>query len=100
MTAPSRQDPPRRNGNSRDPIWNLEPQPPQWALDAGLPYPEIGEPLGEYCHRIGVPYWKLVEGLDARATVNVHIRLVNMIAEACPDAWRAHVQEFVKAHRR
>jgi hypothetical protein len=89
------------NGNVRDPIWNLEPQPPQWALDAGLPYPERGEVLGDYCGRIGVSYWKLVEGLDdPRAGVNVHIRLVNMIADACPDAWWAHVEEFVTAYRR
>lgn len=89
------------NGNHRDPVWNLEPQPPQWALDAGLPYPEINEPLGEYCERIGISYWKLIEGLyHPRAAANVHIRMANMIADACPDAWRAHVDEFVKAHLR
>ena len=90
----------KKNGNHHDHVWNLEPHPPQWALDAGLPHPEIGEVLGEYCVRIGLPYWRLVEGLDERASVNVHIRLVNMIAETCPDAWRAHVNEFVKAYRR
>jgi hypothetical protein len=90
-----------KNGNGRDPIWNLEPQPPQWALDAGLPYPEKDEVLGDYCGRIGISYWKLVEGIyDRRASANVHIRLANMIADACPDAWRAHVEEFVKAYRR
>ena len=89
------------NGHALDPVWNLEPQPPQWALDAGLPYPEINEPLGAYCQRIGINYYELVNGLDdPRAGVNVHIRLVNMVADACPDAWRAHVAEFVKAHRR
>lgn len=90
-----------KNGNGRDPIWNLEPQPPQWALDAGLPYPALSEPLGEYVARIGLSYWELIEGLyDPRASANVHIRLANMIADACPDAWRAHVSEFVKAYRR
>jgi hypothetical protein len=89
------------NGNSRDPIWNLEPNPPQWALDAGLPYPEQDEVLGDYCERIGLSYWRLIEGLDRRcATANVHIRLVNMIAESCPEAWREHVDEFVKTYRR
>ena len=89
------------NGKTRDPVWNLSPNPPQWALDAGLPHPTVGEALGDYCIRIGVPYYKLIEGLDdPRMAGNVHIRLVNLIAEACPDAWRAHVQEFVDASRR
>ena len=89
------------NGKHRDPVWNLEPNPPQWALDAGLPYPYLGEVLGDYCARIGVGYYTLVDGLtDPRAAANVHIRLANRIAEVCPDAWRAHVTEWVNAHRR
>jgi hypothetical protein len=87
------------NGNAYDPIWNLKPQPPQWALDAGLPAPDNGEVLGEYVTRIGLDYWKLVEGLDTRAAVNAHIRLVNMLADACPDAWQAHLREWVQARR-
>lgn len=84
--------------NGHDPVWNLEPRPPGWALDAGLPAPDPGEVLGEYCVRLGLDYRKLTDGLDARAAVNAHIRFVNMIADACPDVWQQHLEWFVAQH--
>jgi hypothetical protein len=90
----------KSNGRRRDPIWNLKPEPPQWALDAGLPAPVNGEVLGEYVERIGLPYWRLVYGLTPRTAVNAHIRLVNMIADSCPDVWRRHLHEWTAERRR
>jgi hypothetical protein len=78
-----------------DPFWTIEPQPPQWALDAGLPAPDPGEGIGDYCVRLGLPFNELVSGLSCRADVNIHIRFTNMIADRCPDVWRQHVQAWI-----
>ena len=88
-----------KNGRHPDPFWHIKPQPPQWALDAGLPPPEPREGIGDYCNRLGIPYQQLVGDLSVRAAVNVHIRFANMIADRCPDIWRRHVEQWIEDAR-
>jgi len=83
-----------------DPLWNIKPQPPQWAMDAGVPPPRALEGIGAYCERLGLPYTKLVEGLGEITAVNVHIRFANMLADENPGVWRQHVADWIAHARR
>ena len=78
---------------------DVKPNPPQWALQAGLPGPTETETLHDYCRRLGIDYLKLTAGLEPRTITNVHIRLVNVLAERCPDVWHKHLDEFVGKHK-
>lgn len=76
----------------------LTPKPPQWALDAGLPGPELGEDYCAYVSRLGLDCSELLEGLTTKTAVVAHIRLAQKLADGAPDVWNAHVDAFVRAH--
>ena len=81
-----------------DGISHLEPKVPYWALNAGCPAPAVGEGIREYCDRIGVDYFSLIDGLTRRTAPVVHMRLADALIKHCPQAWDAHLKEFVRAH--
>lgn len=81
-----------------DGIAHLEPKVPHWALNAGCPYPAVGEGIREYCDRIGLSYADLIVDLTPRTGPVVHMRLAEALIERCPRAWQAHLTEFVRAH--
>jgi hypothetical protein len=79
-----------------DQLPDFEPCPPGWALDAGLPEPDENETFRDYVNRLGFSYHDLTRDLTWRTHCVAHVRLANAIADACPDAWRRHLDEFVK----
>ena len=83
-----------------DPIGNIEPHVPEWAIDGGCPPPETGETYRAYVERIGLDFHQLTADLTRRTAPVAHTRLMHALADKYPEAWQQQVQEFVKAHAR
>jgi hypothetical protein len=76
----------------------MKPEPPAWALDAGLPAPTPGEDFNAYCQRLGIDPAPLVDGLDARTECIANLRLADRLQRDLPRAWQAHIDARVAEH--
>lgn len=76
----------------------IEPKPPIWAIDRGLPEPEEGEDLATYARRLEIDPLDLFIDLTPRTVELAHVRFVHKIAEKYPEWWQEHVNEYVKAY--
>jgi len=70
--------------------FELRPNPPQWALDAGLPAPRDGETYCAYVERLGLDCDELMVELTERTLPLANSRLAAAIARACPDTFDAY----------
>lgn len=73
---------------------DLKPNPPRWALAAGLPRPRKYESFRHYVGRLGLDADLLLEGLDDRTAVLANIRLASRLQIELPHEFDLHVQEL------
>lgn len=69
------------------------PQPPLWALEAGLPRPEDREEFDDYWLRVGFTSEELDEihdGLE-RVPELAHVRVATLLQQRCPETFRHYV---------
>jgi hypothetical protein len=83
---------------------SLRPQPPAWALEAGLPAPLEGENFVRYVTRLGLDSGYFFEELTAQTAELANLRLGSYLIDAMPDAFREHVHalslRYLSDHRR
>ena len=75
----------------------LEPSPPQWALDAGLPPPVAGEAFCAYVERLGLDCDSLLEDLTVQTLPCANSRLAALLTRELPGAFWAHVEKRKRA---
>ena len=81
------------------PYWDkLRPQPPAWALEAGLPTPLEGENFVRYVTRLGLDSSYFFEDLTAQTAELANLRLGSYLIDAMPDAFREHVHALTLTH--
>lgn len=73
------------------------PEPPAWALEAGLPAPTEGETFVAYCIRLGIDPAPLVDDLDERTECIANMRLAHRLRLDLPRAWQAHIEAWLAA---
>jgi hypothetical protein len=71
----------------------LSPEPPQWALDAGLPPPVGGESFCAYVERLGLDCDSLLVELTSRTLPLANSRLAALLTRELPEAFWAHVEK-------
>ena len=77
----------------------LAPQPPQWALAAGLPEPEDGEGFARYVTRLGLDADWFFEDLTEQTAELAHLRLGSyLLAVHMPEVFQEHVHTLTLAH--
>ena len=69
----------------------LLPEPPQWALDAGIPYPLVGEGFTAYVTRLGLDSEALLEELNERTMCLANLRLATALQRSLPHYFDQHV---------
>lgn len=74
-------------------LQDLPPDPPAWALSAGLPAPRGGENFVVYVERLGLEPDDLLDGLDDRTAPLANIRLASRLLEAMPGAFNRYFRE-------
>ena len=75
----------------------VHPDPPAWAVEAGIPAPWNGETFVRYCVRIGIPLAvaeDMLDGLTERTAPCANDRLGTYLMRQCPDAFWAHVERL------
>ena len=77
---------------------DLRPEPPEWALDAGLPKPEKGEGFFEYVTRLGLDPGPLLIDLNDRTMCMANLRLAHALKCAMPHVWDLHVDKVASWH--
>jgi hypothetical protein len=79
--------------------WNsLRPQPPAWALEAGLPAPQEDENFVRYVTRLGLDSSYFFEELTAQTVELANLRLGSYLIDAMPEVFHAHVRALKLAH--
>lgn len=78
----------------------LRPEPPEWALTAGLPGPLQGEGFSDYSKRIGIDPEPLLEGLNEVTLCLANLRLATALQREMPSYFNEHVKALVTKHRR
>jgi hypothetical protein len=76
----------------------VKPEPPAWALDAGLPNPTVDEEFAAYCVRLGIDPVPLIDGLTEQTLCIANSRLANHLQREMPRVWQAHINERVAEH--
>jgi hypothetical protein len=69
------------------------PIPPDWAVEAGIPYPDPRESFMDYCERLGIDGYRLLYGLEPRTAELANIRLATAIKIKAPLAFLTHWRE-------
>lgn len=67
--------------------YGLRPEPPQWALAAGLPEPKKKEGFTEYVTRLGLDAEELLIDLTEQTSPLANGRLAATIRKTMPDAY-------------
>lgn len=67
--------------------FGLRPEPPQWALAAGLPRPTEDESFTDYVTRLGLDAEELFVGLTEQTSPLANGRLAQTIRMTMPEAW-------------
>jgi hypothetical protein len=75
------------------------PDPPEWALAAGLPAPTAKEDFPAYVTRLGLDLDVLTEDLDERAVDMLNVRLASALILAAPEYFRHYLDERRAAAR-
>lgn len=75
------------------------PEPPLWAIRAGLPEPLDGEDFCAYVSRLGLDPEPLLVELTPRTATIANIRLGSLLIDEMPAAFGAYVGEW-SAHIR
>lgn len=70
-----------------------KPEPPAWALEAGLPAPLMGEGFQEYVSRIGLDFQDMTIDLDERTAEFANLRLASALQVACPASFKKHLKD-------
>jgi len=70
------------------------PEPPLWALEAGLPEPLDGESFCAYVCRLGLDPEPLLVELTPRTATIANIRLSSTLMDEMPEAFGAYVGEW------
>jgi hypothetical protein len=76
----------------------MKPEPPAWALEAGLPAPTADEDFDAYCIRLGFDPESFHADLTERTMVIANRRLAHRLRLDMPRAWQAHIDAVVAAH--
>lgn len=71
--------------------YGLQPDPPQWALAAGLPEPESGETFSEYVLRLGLSPDSLLDGLTEQTVCLANGRLATALQRSMPQSFDLYV---------
>jgi hypothetical protein len=79
------------------PSFNARPEPPLWAVYAGLPEPRDDEGYVEYLNRIGLDPVELLVDLTDRTACLANIRLESKLMRSMPEAYQRHVNAFVRS---
>lgn len=72
---------------------DIRPEPPQWALDAGLPGPFEGESFAAYCTRLGLEPGEFLIDLTDRTSCFANLRLAGRLARDMPEQWSEYVHK-------
>lgn len=78
--------------------FGVVPEPPQWALDAGLPEPFEGEGFSEYVNRIGLDPAPLLVDLHRQTACCANGRLAHTLKENMRYYFDRHVESLVREH--
>ena len=79
------------DGEAKSDDFGVLPEPPQWALDAGLPAPQEGEGFSQYVTRLGFDADDLLDELTERTAPLANGRLASALRKAMPDVWDSYV---------
>jgi hypothetical protein len=77
---------------------DLRPDPPAWALEAGLPEPEENESFVAYTRRLGLDVEKLLADLTDQTAPLANVRLGSRLMRLIPDAYERHLAQLVAKH--
>lgn len=77
---------------------DLHAEPPQWAIDAGLPGPKRAEDFESYVARLGLDAGELLEELTERSAPVANVRLATSLANHLPDSYSQHVEALCARH--
>lgn len=72
----------------------LRPEPPEWAIAAGLPEPSEGEGFSEYATRLGLDPDPLLADLEERTLCLANGRLATSLQRAMPHVFDLHVDSL------
>lgn len=78
--------------------YGLRPEPPQWALEAGLPPPKKKEGFAEYVTRLGLEAGELLVDLTAQTALLANGRLATTLARAMPAARDRYINHLASVH--
>ena len=78
--------------------FDLRPEPPSWALKAGLPSPHEGETFIPYVQRLGLQPEPLLVELTERTIVLANLRLAHTLKYAMRPAYDRHVDRIAEVH--
>jgi hypothetical protein len=78
------------------PSFNARPEPPLWAVYAGLPEPRDDEDYIEYLNRIGLDPVELLADLTDQTACLANIRLESKLMRSMPRAYRRYADVWVK----
>ena len=78
--------------------YGLLPEPPKWALDAGLTLPRTGETFSQYVERLGLSCPELLDELTERTICLANLRLATRLQYEMPGIFRRHVADLVRRH--
>lgn len=78
--------------------YGLRPEPPRWALEAGLPEPKKEEGFAEYVTRLGLDAEELLVELTAQTAPLANGRLATTLARAMPGARDRYIEHLVSIH--
>jgi hypothetical protein len=78
------------------PSFNARPEPPLWAVYAGLPEPHDDEGYVEYLNRIGLDPVELLVDLTDTTACLANIRLESKLMRSMPKAYKEYVDAWVQ----
>lgn len=78
--------------------YGLLPEPPSWALEAGLPAPHKGETFIPYVERLGLQPEPLLVELTEQTIVCANSRLKAKLASTMRPVFNRHIDTLVEKH--
>jgi hypothetical protein len=77
--------------------YGLRPEPPEWALAAGLPRPN-GEGFTDYVSALGLDPRSLLDGLTEQTICIANLRLATTLQRAMPHVFDLYVDKLAEKH--
>lgn len=75
------------------------PEPPVWAVDAGLPEPRVRESFVAYVTRLGLDPAPLLADLTAQTACFANIRLASALTRSMPRQFHSYCRaRYLAAH--